>query len=316
MRTIGFHRDYAGYSGGHGKVFDYFGHVQAHPAFRARVAFAAGSIRDADNPWQDASVEDAAWDPTRYDALFLAGLDWQAVPRDEPRRPVLNLIQGLGHAEPGDPRRAFLTRPAIRICVSQPVAEAIRATGEVNGPVHVIANAIAPGPQRAPAAAADAGARRVFIAGQKQPALADALARRLAAMSGLAVTAQTQWLARADFRAQLAQADIVVALPLAREGFYLPALEAMAAGAATIVTDCVGNRDYARAGETCLMPAASAEALAAAVQRLDEDAELRARLVVAGQREAARHDARAERAAFHALLDRLDTEWATCRPAS
>ena len=39
------------------------------------------------------------------------------------------------------------------------------------------------------------------------------------------------------------------------EGFCLPILEAMAAGAAVVCTDADGNRDFCRDGENCLMPA-------------------------------------------------------------
>jgi glycosyltransferase involved in cell wall biosynthesis len=40
------------------------------------------------------------------------------------------------------------------------------------------------------------------------------------------------------------------------EGFALPPLEAMAAGAAVVCTDAHGNRDFCRDGVNCLMPAA------------------------------------------------------------
>ena len=40
------------------------------------------------------------------------------------------------------------------------------------------------------------------------------------------------------------------------EGFCLPVLEAMAAGAPVVCTDADGNRDFCRDGENCLMPAA------------------------------------------------------------
>jgi Glycosyl transferases group 1 len=47
-------------------------------------------------------------------------------------------------------------------------------------------------------------------------------------------------------------ADVFLATPLLEEGFYLPGLEAMAAGAVVISPDAGGNRAYCRFGENCL----------------------------------------------------------------
>jgi GT2 family glycosyltransferase len=70
------------------------------------------------------------------------------------------------------------------------------------------------------------------------------------------------------------------------EGFCLPPLEAMAAGAAVVCTDAHGNRDFCVDGENCLVPAPTAAAVGAAITRLFADAELRARLGAAGRRTA------------------------------
>ncbi len=66
------------------------------------------------------------------------------------------------------------------------------------------------------------------------------------------------------------------------EGFCLPALEAMATGAAVVCTDAHGNRDFCRDGENCLMPGASPEEVSAAIAKLLADPELRAALGAAG----------------------------------
>jgi glycosyltransferase involved in cell wall biosynthesis len=66
------------------------------------------------------------------------------------------------------------------------------------------------------------------------------------------------------------------------EGFCLPPLEAMAAGAAVVCTDAHGNRDFCRDGENCLLVEPTPEAVGAAIQRLLGDPELRARLVEEG----------------------------------
>jgi GT2 family glycosyltransferase len=66
------------------------------------------------------------------------------------------------------------------------------------------------------------------------------------------------------------------------EGFALPPLEAMAAGAAVVCTDAHGNRDFCIDGVNCLMPDATPAAVSAALARLLGDPELRARLGRAG----------------------------------
>lgn len=70
------------------------------------------------------------------------------------------------------------------------------------------------------------------------------------------------------------------------EGFCLPALEAMATGAAVVCTDADGNRDFCSDGENCLMPEPSVESVRDAIARLLADEELRRRLGEAGRRTA------------------------------
>lgn len=75
----------------------------------------------------------------------------------------------------------------------------------------------------------------------------------------------------------------------AHEGFGLPGLEAMAAGAALVCTDAHGNRDYCTDGVNCLMPAPKPDEIAASIQRLIEDPALRGRLGEAARETALRY---------------------------
>jgi glycosyltransferase involved in cell wall biosynthesis len=70
------------------------------------------------------------------------------------------------------------------------------------------------------------------------------------------------------------------------EGFCLPPLEAMAAGAPVVCTDAHGNRDFCRDGENCLLVETDAQAVSAAIARLFGDPALRARLAQEGRRTA------------------------------
>lgn len=303
-RRLLFHRDFRGYTGGHGKVWDYYRHALAHPEWEPRIHFAAASV-DAGDPWRAANapgiVDD--WRPRECDALFLAGMDWQAWPADDAAVPVLNLIQHVRHADPAQPLYAFLQRRAIRLCVSQPVADAILDTGLVRGPVHVID----PGldlPAHPPARTQSG----VAIGAIKHPLLGVQLASALRA-HGLAVHLLDAPMPRAAYLAALSAAQTAVLLPHPTEGFYLPALEAMALGCAVVVPDCVGNRAYLAPGDNALVPAAyRLDDLQDCVLRL-QDPGLRARLQAAGWATAGRFTLEREAAAFHALLDGLDMAW-------
>jgi GT2 family glycosyltransferase/glycosyltransferase involved in cell wall biosynthesis len=92
------------------------------------------------------------------------------------------------------------------------------------------------------------------------------------------------------------------------EGFCLPLLEAMAAGAPTVCTDAHGNRDFCRDGENCLMVAAEPGAVRAGLERVLHDAELRERLSAAGRRTA-------EEYAWPGLIDRLERFFEDVAPA-
>jgi GT2 family glycosyltransferase/glycosyltransferase involved in cell wall biosynthesis len=83
----------------------------------------------------------------------------------------------------------------------------------------------------------------------------------------------------------MAEATVFVQTSV-HEGFCLPALEAMATGAAVVCTDAHGNRDYCTDGENCLVPEPTVEAVRDAIARLLGDPELRSRLGEAGVRTA------------------------------
>lgn len=297
-----FRRDFQEYTGGHGKVLDYFGHARVHPEWVPRLFLEPGSVH-AQNPFLSLDGRVASWHPESADALFLGGMDWAACPTDDPARPVLNLVQHVRHADPGDPLHAFLGRRAIRICVGAPVADAIRDTGRVNGPVVVIEAALnLPGVD-----GASPEKEGIFIDALKQPALGQALHRALRER-GTDATLSTARMPRAQYLDRLRAARIAVLLPHATEGFYLPALEAMALGCAVVVPDCVGNRSYLEPGKNALAPPLALDPLLEAVGELASPAR-RERLVSEGSRTAARFDLARERREFHALLDELPALW-------
>ncbi len=79
----------------------------------------------------------------------------------------------------------------------------------------------------------------------------------------------------------LNQASVFVQTSI-HEGFCLPPLEAMAAGTPVVCTDADGNRDFCVDEVNCLMVEPDPQAVAAAIERVLDDPELRARLVAGG----------------------------------
>jgi glycosyltransferase involved in cell wall biosynthesis len=294
-----FHRHFEQYSGGHGKVWDYFNHALAL-GFDARIHFTAESRFDESNPWRDARHRvETAWQPETAKVLFLAGMDWQAVPSGlEQGIAVVNLVQSVRHADPSLPLWAFLSRRAHRICVAAEVAAAITGTGMVQGPVQVIPAAL-----RLPQGLSRPR-RGVFVDGVKQPVLASARAERLSAR-GVVVDLSIEYRDRRRYLDDLASCDVAVVLPLAREGFYLPALEAMALGTPVVTLDAIGNREYLRPGINAEVAPPDVEALMSAVMSLYACEPLRAARREAGVTTAAAYTQDAERAAFSRLLTSL-----------
>lgn len=301
-RTILFRRDFRHFTGGHLKVWDYFRHAGHAEGIRREIYLTPESDGVPGNPWLNLHPPPLPeWRPADADILFLAGFDWVAVPTSIDL-PVINLIQGLRHADPGDPLREFLSRPATRICVSAEVAQAIEATGRVNGPVHVIPNGIdvgVPGPAR------PVRDIPVLIAGAKNAPVAAELAGRLRA-AGIRTECLRDMVPRERFLGLLARATVVVTLPRRREGFFLPALEAMALGAIVVCPDCTGNRSFCRDGQTALVPTYEIEPMLASVRTaLGLPLPEADRILRTASSTAAAHSIEAERSSFLRILEHL-----------
>ena len=304
-RRVLFYRDFRQFTGGHLKVWHYFEHVRHTPGFRPLIAFSKETRWDQTNPWWARREEALAhWDPQRAEVLFLAGMDWLVLPeaeRQAPPRPVINLIQHVRHAHPAEALYRFLPYPAVRICVSPEVAAALQATGRVNGPVVTLPNGIdlAALPAARPWRERE---RRVLILGIKRPIMAAELRDVLGEM-GLAVDCLLAAVPRAAFLRRLAEARLAVLLPDPTEGFYLPALEAMALGTPVVCPDAIGNRSFCVPDMTCWQPGYSVKALREAVDHvLHLPEETVQAVMTTGQAMARRHSLAQEREAFIHLL--------------
>lgn len=311
-RTVYFYRDFRGFSGGHLKVWDYYNHVRASSDYVPRISFTKETRWDESNPWLGISSHELEEYPTGHsDVLFLAGFDWLRLPdsqRTHCDMPIINLIQGLTHSEPADARSEFLKYKAIRICVSPQVREAIEASYKVNGPLYVIPNGIDRSLIPAPSHHVDRPID-VLIVAVKQPQLGHHLTLSLQRL-GLQVKLLTEFLPRSEFLQSLNQAKVTVFLPLYQEGFYLPALEGMAAGTLVVCPDCVGNRSFCINGLNSFVPAYT-------LANILDDAENALRISpvkiqemqINAARTVANHGLLEERRAFLELLDNIEWLW-------
>jgi glycosyltransferase involved in cell wall biosynthesis len=293
-----FVRDFAGLTGGHLKVRDYLFHTSTSGILEPVLYQTPRSRRMPDNIFNrfGGHVIDEL---REFPAYFVAGEDWFILDAAKicPKGPcVINLIQGLRHADRSHPLFACLQRPAVRICVSPPVASAIQP--HANGTVLVIENSI----ELPQMSVQPLGPQRVLIAGYKNPVLARAIAALVAPFAE--VDLLLDFLPRESFLARIAQSSVSIMLPLPQEGFYLPALEAMALGRGVVTPDCGGNASFCQHGVNCLMPEYEAAPISQAARLLLTDRELLDRLAAGGLSTAAQRSIGAERAAYHEILRR------------
>ena len=322
VRTVWFYRDYQSLTGGQVKHSHYFDHVLRMPGFAPKITFRGEPSNESHALerralWPAGDEGPAArWEPGRRDILFLVGLDWRYLAEsglESLPNPRINLIQGVRHAHEGTELHRYLAHRAIRICVSREVADAISATGRVEGPILTIPNGIDVQPtvpaEGDLAAAHRARPRPITILGYKRPDLARALSRRLDE-ARIAHPPATEFLDRRRFLERLAESRVAVCLPYAEEGFYLPALESMAAGCLVVTLDCIGNRGFCRHEENCLIAEPGPDSLFdAAKKALALPVPEREGLLRRARDTAAGHSLDTERARFHAVLEEVDRLW-------
>jgi glycosyltransferase involved in cell wall biosynthesis len=313
QKTLLFYRDYQRFTGGHLKVWHYYEHVRSSGLYKPELAFSAGSVWDASNPWLPVRGSVLA-DPLsiKPDALFLGGRDWinaAEIIRHAGDVPIVNIIQNVTHADPGL-LRGFLKNKAVRICVSSEVADAVLETGEVNGPVYAIPNGLATDELPPPLSP---GRRDIdlLVVGNKAPKLAELIVPQLKAL-GINFQALLERAPRHEFLERINRARVTLFLPRKREGFYLPQMEGMALETVVVCADCVGNRSFSQPGVNCFRAEGGALAMVkAAQQALALTPVAREAMLAAGRRTVAGHTMAGERTAFLKILADLEGLWRT-----
>lgn len=312
-KVVYFYRDYKQFQGGHLKVWNYFNHLKTTQKYESHIFFSNSSVFDNNNPWTHTQRLNT-WDLSKTHALFLAGLDWNAVLENpvylEKKKiiPVINLIQGLSHANPLDIKYSFLKERAVRICVSQQVSEAIQKTGQVNGPIFTIPNAIDIDVLPLNGNGQDYEID-LLIVGIKKPILGSAIEQAFQKKLKTIVHIN-QLVPRSFFLELVSKAKVVVFLPHFEEGFYLPALECMAAGGLVVCPDCIGNRSFCIDNQTCLVPAYEEKAIIKTIYKaLDLCSEDRLNLIKHARLKASEYTLDRERRTFLDIVENLCYHW-------
>ncbi len=325
-RRVLFHRSWTkfngGTSGGQLKVRDAFEHIKSSDKFEPYVYFNPETIW-FDNPgnfwlpYRSTALSDWVIQPT--DILFLSGHDWKILPPEvavSPPVPIINIAQPR-HTHPDDPRHNSLNYPAIRIAKSS-MGKKIMEDFGVNGPVYLIPDSIdfSQLPPINPNPDID-----LLIVGLKNPELATKLLKFLESKNywkknkwKLTVQIPPKLPTRSDFLNLLNRAKIIVFLPLdaerGSEGFYLPALEAMAMNKLVVCPNVVGNVDFCIPNITCIQPEYTQKEIERAmIQALQMSPTEQEKLIKAGNDIAANHDIKLEKQRLLNLLHQADDIW-------
>ncbi len=229
------------------------------------------------------------------------------------RERLIHLVQGTRHANPAwndGLNYRLLHRPMTRIAVSDEVGAAIAPLVNGRYPLHTIveghdATYFASRPT-ATTNSTDLPLRVMYTTWKSD--LGDRVAEALADDDGFAFIAVRTPLGWPTLRNRYHGADVLLCTPGPEEGFYLPGLEAMAAGTAVVTALAGGNEAYIRAGENALAaPYDDVTAHVDALRQLRSDPELTKRLVAGGAATIAKHTIERERNQFADVLRAIGT---------
>jgi hypothetical protein len=222
---------------------------------------------------------------------------------------VIFIVQNVRHANPtftnGYALR-LLSRPMARIMTNDVVLEAVRPYLNETSMTEVI----------------QLGNESSFFAKERaggfgdpvrvgyttwKSGVGDQVARMLSDDPGFKFRAIRDPVGWKELRDLYQWSDVFLATPLVEEGFYMPGLEAMAAGAVVISSDAGGNRAYCRFGENSIeVGFEDAKGYVGALEELrDGGAEPIERLRRAGYEAVGRHTLEHERERFGEFMEKL-----------
>jgi len=309
-----FYRDYAYFTGGQLKVWHYFQHSLQSKIYQPQIVFSPQTCWDEHNIWSDwQQLALPNWQPEQVDALFLAGLDWLQLEqrqRAHCSRPIINLLQHVRHADPQQALSGFLSHKAVRLCVSEQVADAVKQTGLCEGPILSNPNGL-DFSELPPVQAWQHKQNDLLVVGLKRfDLLGDIELYLQQHPQQPSYTILLDRVSRSEFLQLVNQAKHTLFLPNITEGFYLPALEGMALDSVVICPDCIGNRSFCLPDLNCYRPVYELnsiyQAVDAALNLLDTE---RQTLLKQAQSMVKNHSLIRERDFFLDILENIDQLW-------
>lgn len=325
-RRILFYRKWidnkGGKSGGQLKVRDAYEHFQFSDEFQPHIYFDPINVWDnnSGNVWNKyRSVGLDHWEINPTDVLFFSGTDWEILPekmRSNCPVPIINIAHPR-HTNVSDKRNQYLKYPAIRIIKSQTGYNILKSYG-INGPAFVIPDAIdfksLPEINNNPQI-------DILIVALKNQSLGIELYNKMTSIFNLRFKKYKIKLqippalpTRADFLNLLNNAKTTVFLPLTEErgfeGFYLPALEAMALKKFVICPNVIGNSDFCIPNVTCLQPEYNINSILKYIEKSTtmEDVD-RWTIINNGYKKSLDHDIKFERESYLNILKNIDNLW-------
>lgn len=184
--------------------------------------------------------------------------DWQRIstrlPSGMAHERVIHIIQNIRHANPtwihGYGTR-LLARPMSRIMIAPQVDEAIRPFVHRSSPAEVILEGHDwPYFSKERSGGLGRPVRVAYTTWKSQVGVE--VEDRLSGDGEFEFRSIRSTVGWPELRELYHWADVFLATPFAEEGFYLPGLEAMAAGALVVSSDAGGNRAYCEFGVNCL----------------------------------------------------------------
>jgi hypothetical protein len=167
---------------------------------------------------------------------------------------VIFIVQNVRHANPtftGGYALRLLSRPMARIMTNDVVLEAVRPYLNETSMTEVIQLGNESGFFAKERTGGFGDPVRVGYTTWKS-GVGDEVARMLSDDPGFEFRAIREPVGWKELKDLYQWSDVFLATPLVEEGFYMPGLEAMAAGAVVISSDAGGNRAYCRFGENCV----------------------------------------------------------------